>query len=161
MGDVTEIPLPGVGVRHEFTTGSGERVGVISHRSGRRELVVYDRGDPDACRTVMNLDAEDTRTLSELLGASRVNEALLAVQQQVEGLVIEWIRVGPPPGLGGSTIGEGKIRTTTGAYVVAVIRDEETIPAPGPDLRFEDGDVAVAIGTSDALGELNLLLTGG
>ena len=40
MADVTETPLPGVGVRYEFTTEADERVGVIVHRGGRREVVV-------------------------------------------------------------------------------------------------------------------------
>ncbi len=47
MADVTEVRLPRVGVRHEFTTAEGERIGVLSHRNGRREIVVYDRDDPD------------------------------------------------------------------------------------------------------------------
>ena len=45
MRDVTETPLPGVGVRFEFTSGAGERVGVLVHRGGRRELMVYDAAD--------------------------------------------------------------------------------------------------------------------
>ena len=36
MPEVRETLLPGVGVRHEFTTASGERVAVLTHRGGRR-----------------------------------------------------------------------------------------------------------------------------
>ena len=43
-------------------------MGVIAHRSGRRELLVYDRGDPDACDAVIGLGEDDTRTLVDLLG---------------------------------------------------------------------------------------------
>ena len=32
MGEVQETQLPGVGVRHEFDTHRGDRVGVIVHR---------------------------------------------------------------------------------------------------------------------------------
>lgn len=71
MTEVTETQLPGVGVRHEFTTVAGERVVVLSHRTGRRELAVYDRVDPDACTTALHLSPDDTRTLAELLGADR------------------------------------------------------------------------------------------
>ena len=32
------------------TTARGRRIGIISHRNGRRDLVIYDREDPDtAC----------------------------------------------------------------------------------------------------------------
>ena len=74
MPDVTETDLPGVGVRHEFTTSSGERVGVVTHRTGRREVIVYNRSDPDACSAILHLDPDDTRTLAELLGTARVRE---------------------------------------------------------------------------------------
>ena len=45
MPDVSETLLPGVGVRHEFVTASGERVAVLTHRTGRREVAIYDRAE--------------------------------------------------------------------------------------------------------------------
>lgn len=160
MPDVTETPLPGVGVRHEFTTSSGERVAVVSHRSGRRELIVYDRHDPDAAATVVRLSGDDTRTLADLLGATQVSEALTAVQQELEGLAIDWITLPKESRFAEATIAEGEFRTRTGASIVAVVRDDTTIPAPGPDHRFQAGDVVVAVGTSQGLRQLNELLVG-
>lgn len=160
MREVTEVRLPGVGVRHEFTTESGERLAVLSHRSGRRELVVYDRHDPDAAGTVVHLTPEDTRTLGELLGATQVSEALDAVHHQLEGLAIDWITVPPRSRFANATIAEGQFRTRTGVSIVAVVRGETTMPAPGPEHRFQPGDVAVAVGTPDGLAQLrNLLVT--
>ena len=75
------------------STAGGERVAVITHRTGRRELAIYDRADPDACTTVLHLSSDDTRTLAELLGASPVSEAVAAVQQRLEGLAIDWVTV--------------------------------------------------------------------
>jgi len=158
MPEVTEIQLPGVGVRHEFTTAGGERVGVVSHRTGRRELVVYDRHDPDRCTTVLHLSPDDTRALSELLGATQVSEALIAVQQRVEGLAIDWVTIPPGSRAVGTSLGEGQFRSRTGVSIVAVARGSTTIAAPGPDHRFEAGDVAVAVGTPDGLAQLQGLL---
>jgi TrkA domain protein len=158
MPEVSETPLPGIGVRHEFTTADGERVAVLSLRSGRRELLVYDRADPDACSTVLHLSPDDTRTLAELLGASQVSEALTAVQQQLEGLAIDWIAVPTSSPFAESTIGEGRFRTRTGASIVAVVRDDTTVPAPGPEFAFRAGDVAVAVGTAEGLADLRRLL---
>lgn len=158
MPDVSETRLPGVGVRHEFTTAGGERVGVLSHRSGRRELVVYDRRDPDVAMTVLHLDRDDTRTLAELLGATQVSEALTSVQQQVEGLAIDWISIPPGSRFAEATIADGAFRTRTGASIVAVVRGEATVAAPGPEHQFEAGDVAVAVGTPEGLAQLRDLI---
>lgn len=157
MPDVTEIRLPGVGVRHEFTTADGERVGVLSHRSGRREIVVYDRDDPDRCSRVLGLSPDDTTTLAELLGAPHVSEAMASVQR-IEGLAIDWITVPPGSTFVGASIGEGRFRTRTGASIVAVVRGDTTVLGPGPDHRFEAGDVAVAVGTPEGLDQLRELL---
>ena len=158
MPNVGETRLPGVGVRHEFTTATGERLALLTHRSGRRELAVYDRHDPDACTTVLHLSPDDTRTLAELLGVSQVSEALVAVQQQVEGLAIDWLTVAAGSRFAGATIGDGQFRSQTGASVVAVVRGDTTIPAPGPETRFDAGDVVVAVGTADGLSRLRHLL---
>jgi TrkA domain protein len=158
MPEVTEVRLPGVGVRHEFTTNAGERLAVLVHRSGWREIAVYDRHDPDTCTAVLHLDAGDTRTLAELLGATQVSEALTEVQQRVEGLAIDWITVPAGSRLVGTTIGEGELRTRTGVSIVAVVRGNVTTPAPDADYRFEAGDVAVTVGTPEGLAQLRDLL---
>ena len=158
MADITETQLPGVGVRHDFVTAEGDRVGVLTHRNGRRELLLYDRDDPDECVTVIHLSTGDTRTLAELLGASQVSEAVAAVQQQVEGLAIDWIAVPAHSAFVGSTIAHGRFRTRTGASVIAVLRGATTIPAPEPDFVFDAGDVVVGVGTSEGLNELRALL---
>lgn len=157
MTEVTETQLPGVGVRHEFTTAAGERLAVISHRTGRREISVYDRADPDACSTVLHLNLDDTRTLAELLGASSVSEAVGAVQR-VEGVALDWILIPTDAPQTSATIGERRLRTRTGASVVAVVRKGTTLPAPGPEVRLEPGDVVVAVGTPDGLRQVRDLL---
>jgi TrkA domain protein len=159
MPEIDETLLPGVGVRHEFTTSGGERVAVVTHRDGRREIARYERDDPDACRTMLHLDGPDARALADLLGGNQVSETVVAVQQQIEGLAIEWITVPRGSSTIGRTIGEGEYRTRTGSSVVAVLRGETTIAAPGPDHAFAAGDVVVAVGTSDGLAQLRTLLS--
>jgi len=159
MAEVIETQLPGVGVRHEFTTDAGERVGVLVRRGGRREILLYDdKSDPDACSTPLHLSADDARTLAELLGASQVSAAVTAVQQQLEGLAIEWLEVHATSASVGTTIAAGEYRTRTGASIVAVLRDGTSVPAPGPEFTFQAGDVVVAVGTSDGLEQLRRLL---
>jgi len=158
VAEVTETQLPGVGVRYEFTTHDGALLGVLHHHGGRREIVVYDEDDPDRASSVVELDADDSRTLSELLGATQVTEVVQAVQQRIEGLTLEWIELPARSSMVGRTIADGQLRTRTGTSVVAVIRGETTEPAPGPDFTFQAGDVAVAVGTAEGLDLLRVAL---
>ena len=59
--------LPGVGDRHEFSTEDGNTLGVVHHRDGDRELLVFSRRDPDACQLSLRLRGEDARRLAALL----------------------------------------------------------------------------------------------
>ena len=157
MPEIEETVLPGVGVRHEFTTAGGERLALLTHRTGRRELALFDREDPDLCRTVLHLSAEDTAALGELLGTSQVSEAVRGAQQ-IEGLAIDWQTVPKGSPYDGATIGDGQFRTRTGSSIVAIVRGDTTIPAPAPDTPLRAGDVAVAVGTPEGLQRLRALL---
>ncbi len=92
-----------------------------------------------------------------MLGASPVSEAAAAVQR-LEGVAMDWITIPATSAMVGATIAEGALRTRTGSSIVAVIRDAETIAAPGPEHRFAAGDVAVAAGTPEGLSQLRDLL---
>lgn len=156
MSQIEETTLPGVGVRHDFLCRSGRRVGVVSHNTGRRDLVVYDDRDPDAVKASVELSAEEARTLADLLGGTSIVEHLGQVQQRIEGLAIEWIPL--PASFHPTTIGEGEYRKRTGVSIVAIIRGEETVPGPGPDQRLEPGDVLVAVGSAESMERLADLL---
>src|SRR4051794_10983490 len=67
MRKITEVQLPGVGVRYEFTSARGERIAVVAHRGGRQDLSLYDQNDADTCRTIVELDSEDAATLATVL----------------------------------------------------------------------------------------------
>ena len=151
MSNIEETRLPGVGVRHEFTTRAGKRIGVLAHHSGYRDLLIYDERDPDACRETVRLDEDDSHTLAELLGADHVSERTRDLQQSVEGLALDWIPIRPRSAYAGATIGDTQLRRLTGVSVVAIIRDRQTIPAPGPDVRLEAGDAAVVVGTGEGI----------
>lgn len=158
--ELFETPLPGVGVRYEFTSAAGDRLGVIVRRDGRRELVLYDKRDPDACRDTVTMSGEETATLVELLGGTKVTERIADLMYEVEGLSIEWVPLEAGRGLAGRTIGDGRIRTATGASVVAVLRGAASIPGPGPEFVLEAGDVALVVGSHDGVIAAQHLLHG-
>jgi len=153
MTEIYETELPGIGVRREFDTEGGVRLGVLTTRTGRRELLLYDDDDTDACRAVVHLDPSDSSVLADLLGANRVSETEASLQR-LEGLAIDWITVAAASSIEGHTIGEARIRKETGASVVAIIRGSATNAAPGPDDRLVAGDVLVAVGTPESVDSL-------
>jgi TrkA domain protein len=158
--EVFETPLPGVGSRYEFTTAAGDRLAIVARRDRRRELVVYDDDDPDACRAAVELTGEEASVLVELLGGTKLTERLSDLRHEVVGLAIEWVTMPPSGGLTDRTIGDGRIRTTTLASVVAVLRGHESIPGPGPDFRLAAGDVVLVVGSVAAVQAAAKLLTG-
>lgn len=161
MPRIEETQLPGVGLRHEFTTRTGDRLGVISHRTGRRELLIYDRADPDSCRDVVRLDEDEGHALAEVLGGSSVAEHLGAmVQQSVEGLTIDWLPVDASSQSAGRTVAETDLRARTGVTIVAVVRGRDTEAAPAADFRIEAGDTLVVVGTLDGVKEAFAWLQG-
>lgn len=151
---VEETRLPGIGLRHDFVTGSGRRVGVVSHRTGQRDLLVYDENDPDSCREVVKLTGEEADALSEFLGAARVVERLGALNEQVAGLVTEQLPVEPGSRYDGRTLGETETRTRTGASIVAVLREGGALVSPRPDFRFAAGDKLIVVGTAEGLAQV-------
>lgn len=162
MAQVEETQLPGVGVRFVFTTSAGDRLGVIAHRSGRRELLLYDRADPDACRTVLGLGDDDARTLVDLLGGSELSERLdAALRQSLEGLTLEWVPVRDGEAADGTKIADLGLRTRTGASIVAVLRGGEATLSPRADFTLVSGDTVVLVGAPDAIARAAALLRGG
>lgn len=145
MTEVSETELPGVGVRHDFTTAGGDRLGVLAHRTGRRELLVYDERDPDACRVSVNLEPDDSQTLAELLGGGQVSESVRRLQQ-VEALAIDWLTISPSDAAHARQISEAAPRRETAVLIVAVSRVGDTVLTPGPDFELRAGDTVLAVG---------------
>jgi TrkA domain protein len=156
--EIQETALPGVGLRQEFTTSAGRQLGVVSYRTGRRELLLYDPDDPDACREVIRLIPEEADALADLLGVARLGGRLAELQQQLAGLAISWltIRDGSPYARG--TIADTEARSRTQVSIVAVLREQTAFPAPTPDFGFQPGDTAVVIGTPEGVKALAGLL---
>ncbi|WP_018505796.1 cation:proton antiporter regulatory subunit [Parafrankia discariae] len=154
---VDETGLPGIGLRHDFSTRAGRRVGVVSHHSGRRVLVLYDEHDPDTCVESISLTVEESDVLSELLGAPHIVGKLADLSQAFAGLVGEQIPILPGSPYAGRLLGDTQARTRTGASIVAVVRDQQVLASPRPDFRFQAEDVVVVVGTPEntvAVGEL-------
>ncbi len=157
--EITETKLPGIGLRHDFETDEGRRVGVVSRKSGRRDLVVFDRDDPDACSLVLNLNPPEADALAEFLGSRRIVERLASLSDQVASLVTGKVRIPNGSRYDGLSLGATKARTRSGASVVALLRGGEAIASPGPEVTLHGNDVLVAVGTAEGIESLRELVT--
>ena len=158
MADFEQTRLPGVGVRHDFVTRDGRRVGVITRHSGRRELLIYDMADPDRCIQTLHLDESDARAFVELLGGSQVTEMVTDVRQRVEGLAIDWLHVDAGSFADGHTIADTQLRRRTGVSIVAILRGDDTIPSPEPSQPLQADDTVVVIGTPHGIEAASVVL---
>jgi TrkA domain protein len=156
--EIQQTALPGVGLRHDFTISAGRQLGVVSYRSGRRELLLYDPDDPDACREVIRLTPEEADALADLLSAARLGGRLAELQQQLAGLAISWLTIRDGSPYAGGTIADTQARSRTGVSIVAVLREQTAFPASTPDFGLEPGDTALVIGTPDGVKALAGLL---
>jgi TrkA domain protein len=159
--DVERVHLPGIGLRYEFTTGRGRRVGVVSHRTGKREVVVYDREDPDTAAVTLTLSTEEADTLADLLSHTRILEGLSALDREVTGLVTRQIPLEPGSPYDGKAMGDTRARTRTGASIVAIVRGPEVVTSPRPDFGLLGGDVVVAVGDAESTEAVATLLQDG
>ncbi|MFI0352033.1 cation:proton antiporter regulatory subunit [Actinomadura sp. 9N407] len=159
--DVERTALPGIGLQHVLTTARGRQIGVVSHRTGRKDLVIYDRDDPDTCVVTVKLSTEEANAIADLLGTGRVVERLNDLHRQVEGLVTEQILIAPGSPYAGRPLADTRARTRTGASIVAVVRAGAVLASPRPDFTFAADDIVVAVGTDEGTTAVATLLADG
>ncbi len=159
--DIERTSLPGIGLRHDFTTARGRRVGVISHRTGRRDLLVYDRDDPDTTSASVSLSGDEADALADLLSQTRIVEGLEALHREVAGLVSQQIPVLPGSPYDGRPLADTRARTRTGASIVAVVRGAQVVASPRPDFVFHAADVIVVVGDAEGTAAVAALLRTG
>jgi TrkA domain protein len=159
--NVEVTPLPGIGVRQDFQTRSGRRVGLISYRDGRAELLVYRMDDPDACSASIPLTSSEAGTLASLLGAPHLVEHIAGQYRDLTGIQTHQIAVVPGSRFDGATLGDTALRTRTGTSVVAVIRAGAVHASPRPDFGLQGGDLLVTVGTDEGLAEAARVLERG
>lgn len=149
--DVTEVKLPGVGLRYEFDLAQGDRLGVVARRGGDFEVVMYGEDDPDRARPVFRLIEEEAEALAQILGAPRIAERFADLTREVPGLSAGQVDIAPESPYAERPLGDTKARTRTGASIVAIVRDERVLASPGPEEVLRAGDVLVVIGTDDGI----------
>lgn len=146
---ISSTPLPGIGVRYDLTTREQRRLSVVAHRDGGRTLSTYQEDDPDECALSVRLTAKEAEAVIDALMPSHHSPTLLSTTEL--GLVAERIELSSGSYWNGRMLGETRMRTETGASIVAVLRRAEAIPSPVPDFRLAGGDTLIVIGTREGV----------
>jgi TrkA domain protein len=158
---VYESELPGVGKKFEIEIGDGERLVVVIHNTGQREVFRKPSEDADS-EKLFDLPDRLARQVGSILEGSHFQpvqtdriETMLA-----EGTFIEWYSVEETAELAGTTIADAQVRQRTGASIVAIERGDDVIPSPDPDTRIEVGDTVVVIGSRENIHAFDALVSG-
>lgn len=159
--DVKEVLLPGVGLRYEFTSHNGERIGIVARRGGDFDVVLYGPDDPDQARPVFHLTDDEAEAVAQILGAPRIVERFTELSREVTGLETRQVHIVAGSPFVDHPLGETRARTRTGASIVAIVRNEEVLASPGPAEMLHARDVLIVIGTEDGIAGVEQIIDKG
>jgi len=156
--DVSETDLPGVGKKHEMTLRSGDRAVILTHNSGKRELMRKQDVDADPER-LLELTDQESRVLGTVLeGAyfqpveSGDDETMFA-----DDMMIDWITITSSSPVLGETVSAMVPNDVT---VLALYQSDELITGSFTDTTFQADDTVIVAGTQDAVAAFDAQTTG-
>lgn len=158
---VSMCELPGIGKKISLTTAEGNKIAIVVHHSGKRELYFFHDKDEDEADYYIDLTADETRELgAQLLGATYqpVDQEKMKVFQKQ--LLMEWVELKPQSPFANKPISESRIRTLTGASIIAILRGEDMIVSPDISEVLRPGDTLMAAGKSDQINLFEALCNG-
>ncbi len=145
---MNESELPGVGNKYWMEIGNGKRITIIKHESGRYEIA-YSSRDSEIPEYYIELTEDESIEIGTIL-AQKVHQKIVEkMDVLIKNLIIEWFKI--PSSFDQKTIGDIQIRKKTGVSVVAIIRDKETIPGPGPQDSILPNDVLLIVGKKESI----------
>lgn len=159
--DVKEVLLPGVGLRYEFTSHQGDRVGIIARRGGDFDVVLYGPDDPDQARPVLHLSDEEAEAVAQILGAPRIAERFTELAREIPGLETGQIHIPASSPFVDHPLGDTRARTRTGASIVAIVRNEEVLASPDPAEMLRAQDVLIVVGTEEGIAAVEQIIDKG
>ncbi|MDY0148613.1 MAG: cation:proton antiporter regulatory subunit [Kiritimatiellia bacterium] len=159
--EVKMADLPSVGKKISFQTADKEKIVIIIHHSGKRELYFFQDADEDEADYFLTLTSEETRELgAQLLGATYhpVDDDQMEIFQKQ--LVMEWIKLTPESPFVDKQLAESQIRTHTGASVIAIMHGDDITVSPDIHMVLKAGDTVMAAGKRDQIRRFDAMAKG-
>lgn len=148
---ISEQDLPGIGRRYEIIAARGQRVALIIHHSGRRDLYVMDRHREDPT-CVVELTDDQARRIGAILGGAFFKPAVVEEIERVVGeFVVDWVTLSEDAAAVGRSIADLQVRRRSGMTVIAVVRGKTSITGPDPSEVLAAGDRLVVVGRREDL----------
>lgn len=159
--DIREHDLPGVGKKFALSTDAGDRITVIIHNTGHREIYHFQKGEDFPFFAVRLEDAEARKFGALLSGAYFQPAVAESMEMVLEQLSVEWLKVRSASPLQGQSIADAAIRERTGASIIAILRDGRAYPNPQPGDRIQPGDTLMVVGDREQVSRFKALLNEG
>jgi TrkA domain protein len=153
--------LPGIGKKISLITAEENKIAIIIHHSGKRQLYFFHDASEDEADYFIELTANETRELgAQLLGATYqpVDDDKMKIFQKQ--LIMEWIKLKAVSPFANIPINEARIRTLTGASIIAILRGEDMIVSPSIHEILKPGDTLMAAGKRDQIIKFEALCNG-
>ena len=163
MSTISEAFLPGVGRKFQVETTSGDRLVIVIHDDGLRELYHFARKNLDRPASVLRLSDGEARQIAGIIGGlTYVPRSLPMAEVVLEDLVLEWFTIEPGAACVGRSIRDLQVRTRTGASIVSIIEPDQTKRTnPEADTVLNVGATLIAAGDRRTINALKRLLTEG
>ncbi|MTI80999.1 MAG: cation:proton antiporter regulatory subunit [Firmicutes bacterium] len=162
MSLIKETDLPGIGRKFQINARNGDKLVIVVHDDGRREIHHFDEDDPEESISMVTLDDTEARRVGGIIGGmAYIPKALESVDIALDNMVFEWYKVDSNAIAIGKTIGELHIRQSTGAAIIAIIKKDDKIVNPGPNQIIEAGATLVVIGSRKQVKACKQLLIDG
>ena len=161
---IERVALPGVGVCHTATTTRRQRVGVVRHHSGRRDVLLYDPDDPQRAAHTVVLDAIEADQVADLLIAAVTVDHVpnsAGPAHSAGGVAIARVPIPAGSPHDSRTLHDIGVDVLLDVSVVAAIRDGRVVPVPGAEFVLRHGDTLIVAGEHTAVAGLTELLAGG
>lgn len=163
MPNIRESDLPGIGRKFQVEARSGEKLVIVIHDDGKRELYHFDPQDPEEVISLVTLDDFEARQVAAIIGGmTYAPKSLESVEVALDDLSIEWYKIPPDACCVDKSIGDLRVREQTGATIMAVIYKDHTKKVnPGPDQVLQAEATLVVAGERKQVKALKQLLTRG
>jgi TrkA domain protein len=163
MSTVSEAYLPGVGRKFQIETVRGDRIVIVIHDDGDREIYHFTRKDTDRPASVIILTDGEARQMAGIVGGlTYVPKAMATTEVVLEDLVLDWFTIEPGAASIGKTIRELRPRTLTGASIVSLVEpDHVKRTNPEADTVLNEGATLILAGDRQTIAALKTLLVEG